>query len=131
MRRQGLVVGLGLVMATSAWAASIEGTTWKVQLAPDAQAKAQGEKPGKDTLIFRKGQFTSTGCVRYGFKASNYTADQGQALVTWVSDQQSKRQGQMHWEGTVNKDAIRGTMSWKRPDGKLFNYTFSGKRKSS
>ena len=79
-----LLLAASALLAGSAWAASLEGSTWKIELVPDAQAKAQGEKPGKDTLIFKKGQLTSTGCVRYGFKASPYTTAEGREVVTWV-----------------------------------------------
>ena len=129
MGRRIIVLGI-LLFAAPAWASVGEDSTWKITVTPDAQAKAQGERPGKDTLIFRGDTFTSTGCVKYGFAPSSYSASGAPETWSWKADQNSIKQGTTQWKGTAKGDAIEGTMVWRHPDGKSLTYTFSGKRKA-
>ena len=134
MRRTFGAVLLGLLVcslgATQVWATSqagsLDGTKWKIRGMPDEAAKRMGEKPSKDTLIFKEGNMTSTACVRYGFKASAYTASQSGTAWSVNTEQISPKYGKMTWTGQVNGEAITGTMVWTKTDGTRLHYAFEG-----
>ena len=134
MRRAVGLVMLGLlvcgVSATQVLAGTqtgpLDGTKWKIGGMPDEAAKRMGEKPSKDTLIFKEGQLISTACVKYGFKASPYTAAQAGTRWSFRTEQMSPKEGKTVWSGTVNGDAITGTMVWTKTDGTMLHYTFEG-----
>ena len=122
-----LVCSLG---ATQVWAAihtgPLDGTKWKITGIPDEAARRMGEKPSKDTLIFKQGNMTSTACVKYSFEASSYTATQAGTRWSFRTEQMSPKQGKTVWSGTVNGEAITGTMVWTKKDGTMLHYTFEG-----
>ena len=134
MRRAVGSVMLGLLVcslgATQVLAAThtgpLNGTKWKIRGMPDEAAKRVGEKPSKDTLIFKEGNMTSTACVRYGFKVSPYTASQSGTAWSLNTEQVSPKHGKMTWAGQVNGEAITGTMVWTKKDGTMLHYTFEG-----
>jgi len=101
-----------------------EAGNWKVVVTPDADAAAKGEKAFDDTLILHKAKFKSTACVPYGFDSAPYKVEAG----AWMSDMESQKEGKSHWHGEVSGDSITGKMTWTKPDGTVFNYTFSGTR---
>ena len=116
--------------AAQAMAASpvrpLDGTRWKIRIAPDEAARRAGEKPSNDTLVFKNGEMTSTACVKHGFKASPYTASQSGSSWSFTSEQVSAKQGKTAWAGTVNGKAVNGTMAWTKPDGTILRAAFAG-----
>ena len=116
--------------AAQAMAASpvrpLDGIRWKIQITPDEVARRAGEKPSKDTLVFKNGEMTSTACVKYGFKASPYTASQSGSSWSFTSEQVSAKQGKTAWSGTVNGETVNGTMVWTKPDGTTLHAAFAG-----
>ena len=134
MRRTVGSVMLGLLVcslgATQVWATSqtgpLDGTKWKIRGIPDEAAKRMGEKPSKDSLIFKEGNMTSTACVRYGFKASPYTTSEAGTAWSLNAEQVSPKHGKMTWGGQVHGESITGTMVWTKTDGTTLHYTFEG-----
>ena len=128
----GLSLGAGSVQAERQLAstAPLEGSKWSVTITPDAAAAKQGEKPSKDTLIFKAGKLTSTACVKYGFTASPYTAAAAQTGTVWSfnTEQTSSKEGKISWMGEVSGNSVKGTMSWTKKNGSVLNYTFQGKK---
>jgi hypothetical protein len=103
---------------------SAEAGTWKVQVSPDSDAAAKGEKEFEDTLVLNKGKFKSTACVPYGFGTVPYKVEAG----TWMADMESQKEGKTHWHGEVSGDSISGKMIWTKADGTVLNYAFNGTR---
>ena len=136
MRRAVGCVLLGLLVcslgATQVLAATqrgpLDGTKWKIRGMPDETARRMGEKPSRDTLMFKEGHMTSTACVKYGFKASPYTASQSGTASSLNTEQVSPKHGTMTWAGQVQGEAITGTMVWTKTDGTRLQYTFEGRK---
>jgi hypothetical protein len=112
----------------SAAGAALDGTRWSVTVTPDTAAKKAGEKPSKDTLIFKDGQLTSTACVKYGFAPSAYTATGTSTKASFQAEQTSAKEGKTSWSGHATEGTITGTMTWTKQNGQTLQYTFSGKR---
>ena len=124
-----MVCGLGATQVLAATQAGpLDGTKWKLRGRPDEAAKRMGEKPSKDTLIFKEGHMTSTSCVKYGFRASPYTAAQSGTTWAFGTEQMSPKDGKTAWSGTVNGEVLTGTMVWTKMDGSRFRYTFEGRK---
>ena len=121
----GVCVSPGIVQA----ATMLDGTKWQITVTPDDAAKKAGEKASKDTLIFKKGQLTSTACVKYGFAHSAYTAAGTPAApAVFQAEQTSAKEGTMTWSGQVAGNTISGTAAWTKKNGQVLNYTFTGKK---
>ena len=142
MRAWVLAVGV-MILGWSLWSgpvqaksqmassASLEGSKWSVTITPDAAAVKQGQKPSKDTLIFKAGKLTSTACVKYGFLASPYTSAAAQTGAwSFTTEQTSPKEGKMSWMGEASGNLVKGTMTWTKGDGSVLNYTFEGKKKA-
>ncbi|MCI0568977.1 MAG: hypothetical protein L0Z52_12450 [Acidobacteria bacterium] len=101
-----------------------EAGTWRVNVVPESEAAARGEKEFDDTLVLNKGKFSSAACVPYGFGTVLYKVEAG----TWIANMDSPKEGKTHWHAEVNGDAISGKLTWTKPDGTVLNYAFSGAR---
>jgi len=105
----------------------LEGTSWTVKVTPDALAKKKGEKPFDDALIFANGTVTMTACVKVGFAPSGYTASRTGEAWLFKTEQTSKKEGQTVWFASLSGNAIKGTMTWTKPDGTVLHYAVEGK----
>ena len=123
----GVCVSPGMVHA----ATPLDGTKWQITITPDAAAKKAGEKPSKDTLIFKGGQMTSTACVKYGFAHSAYTAAGASIAPSFQAEQTSAKEGKMTWSGQVSGNTISGTAVWTKKNGQILNSAFTGKKAKS
>ena len=136
MRKMGWMIVLGLLVCgpgvgqarAGRDAGSLEGSRWKIHAVPDEAAKQQGEKATRDALIFKDGKMISTGCTRFGFSASPYTATQSGADWVFNTEQTSPKEGKTAWSGQIAGDTIHGTMVWTASDGRITRYDFQGKR---
>ncbi|MGH9868117.1 MAG: hypothetical protein ACREAA_08140 [Candidatus Polarisedimenticolia bacterium] len=111
-------------------APSLAGTKWVVTVTPDEKAKAAGEKAFEDTIIFEGEMVTMTECKKAGFSGSNYKQGKTKEGVTFETTQESATEGKSTWKGEALGDSIRGTMKWKKKDGKTADFTFEGKKGS-
>lgn len=110
--------------------AVLDGTSWKVEVEPDAMAKDKGEKEFKETLIFADGNLSTTSRQEIGFVASAYTVspDPKNKDVTFRSEQLSEHEGSSTWTGTIHEDHVEGKMIWKKSNGAIFTFTFKGEK---
>jgi len=108
--------------------ASLEGTRWMVTVTPDEHARAKGEKPFEDTLVFESNKVTMTECAKHGFGASGFKQSKTKEGMSFQTTQESAAEGESTWKGDVSGDSIRGTMKWKKKDGAVLHYTFEGKK---
>ena len=86
--------------------------------------KATGEMDG---FIFKDGTFRSTACDQYAFNAAPYTATKGAGgVIAFTVTTTSPKEGRMDWKGTVQGDAIDGTVSWSKAGQRTIAYWFKG-----
>ena len=135
MRRFLVCGGLLLVTLAPAIAATqtapalpLDGTTWTVNVTPDAAAAAKGEKPFPDVLMFSAGRVAMSECLKYGFTASRYTTVKAGEGWTFTTEQTSEKMGKSIWSADIMGDSIKGTMVSTKLDGTILNYSFSGKK---
>ena len=97
-----IVVGAWLCSAAQVLAATqtqqasagpLEGTRWSVKVTPDDVAKAKGEKPFDDALIFARSAVTMSACVKMGFQPSAYTVSKSGEAWSFQTKQISPKEG--------------------------------------
>ncbi len=102
--------------------------TWSVTVTPDNDARHDGEKDFKETLIFKGATFEATVWKKHGFEAGPYEEDIRQGGVgAFTAVQNSKTgEGTANWSGSVMAVDMRGDLKWTKKDGTVENYTFTG-----
>lgn len=122
---------LALALSTMAMAghevAVLDGTSWKVEVEPDAMAKKSGEKQFKETLTFADGS-VSLSAPKVGFEASPYTISKtGDKDVTFKAERLSEAgETSSIWTGTVHGNELEGKLIWTKAGGAVLTYTFKG-----
>ena len=91
----------------SAGQGSLDGKTFVVETGE--KGKSVGDK---DTLIFKDGNFHSTGCDQYGFGDGAYTSTVSGDAITFEAVTTSPTKGKMTWKGTVTGDKIEVGYVW-------------------
>jgi hypothetical protein len=119
-----LLLGFAILVFGIHQAAAAAGET-KGALDEEVFFVERGEvgKPsdGKDTYIFRNGNFLSRYYEReYGFETGSYTATKKGDAITFAADIQSKSHGTIHWEGTVVGDQIDVRYTWNGKQPKWY-----------
>jgi hypothetical protein len=132
MRKTAWLAALGIVLATVAVAgpqvAVLDGTSWKVEVEPDAMAKDKGEKEFKETLTFADGN-VSLSAPKVGSEASPYSVTTtGEKEWTFKAERMSSGEGSSVWTGTVRGKSLDGKLIWTKNDGTVFTYTFKGNK---
>ena len=124
-----MVVCSGLALADHT-VAVLDGTSWKVDVEPDAMAKDKGEKSFKETLIFADGNLSATARQQIGFAASGYTVSQDPKTkdTTFTTEQRSEHEGVTTWTGTIHENHVEGKMIWKKSNGAILTFTFKGEK---
>lgn len=107
---------------------TLDGTTWKIKVVPDAVSAEKGEKEFEDELVFAEGKVTLTACVSYGFEASVYRVEIKDGVPRWKTEQVSDREGTARWMGKIDGDIVTGKLRWTKKDGTELKYTFAGKK---
>jgi hypothetical protein len=108
--------------------AVLDGTSWKVDVEPDAMAKEKGEKQFKETLTFADGS-VSLSTPKVGFEASSYSVTKAdEKNYTFKAERESKGEGSAVWTGTVHGNNLEGKMIWTKNDGAVLTYTFKGSK---
>ncbi|MBI2998838.1 MAG: hypothetical protein HYY46_10400 [Deltaproteobacteria bacterium] len=119
----GLVV-FSMLGGIALAASPLDGTQWRLQMTtPSVKA------PSENHVRFEKGKFNSPLFQPKGFPPSNYTlTEQKGAPLIWETMQTSATEGTLSWRGELEGDTMRGLASWRKPDGTVVNYTFSGRK---
>ena len=103
-----LCVGLfSISRDVSAGQGSLDGKTFVVETGE--KGKSGGDK---DTLIFKDGNFHSTGCDQYGFGDGAYTSSVNGDSIQFEAVTTSPTKGKMTWKGTVTGDKIEVGYVW-------------------
>ena len=103
-----LCVGLfSISRDVSAGQGPLDGKTFVVETGE--KGKSGGDK---DTLIFKDGNFHSTGCDQYGFGDGAYTSTVNGDAIQFEAVTTSPTKGKMTWKGTVQGDKIEVGYVW-------------------
>ena len=103
-----LCVGLfSISRDVSAGQGALDGKTFVVETGE--KGKSGG---GKDTLIFKDGNFHSTGCDQYGFGDGAYTSSVKGDSIQFEAVTTSPTKGKMTWKGTITGDKIEVAYVW-------------------
>ena len=87
----------------------------------------QKQRNSVDTLKFQNNSMTFGTAKKYGFVIESMKPKEKNGDIHFVSTFNSKKNGDMVWEGTIMNDSIAGTCIWDRPLENPINYTFTGK----
>jgi hypothetical protein len=118
------LVAFGLLGAVALAASPVDGTQWQIKLTTAAVRTASD-----DRVQFDKGRFTSPLFRPRGFVTSNYTlTEEKGAPVVWETMQTSEKEGTLSWRGELSGETMRGIASWRKRDGSVVNYTFTGRK---
>jgi len=132
MRKLAWLAASALVLSTVALAspnvAVLDGTSWKLDVKPDAMSKDKGEKQFKETLTFADGNVTLS-APKVGSEASPYSVTKaGEKDMTFKAERVSYGEGNSVWTGTVHGKDVDGKMIWTKNDGAVLTYTFKGEK---
>jgi hypothetical protein len=132
MRKIVCLAVFAILLSTMAIAghevAVLDGTSWKVEVEPDAMAKEKGEKQFKETLTFADGSLSLSG-PKVGFEASPYTMSKaGEKDWTFKAERGTEGEGSSVWTGTVHGNNLEGKLIWTKNGGAVLTYTFKGNK---
>ena len=108
--------------------AVLDGTSWKLDVEPDAMAKTKGEKQFKETLTFADGNLTLS-APRVGSEPSPYSVTKsGEKDLTFKAERWNTNEGSSVWTGTVHGKNLDGKMIFTKNDGSVLTYTYKGNK---
>lgn len=121
----------GAFMLTLGWPARSDPVDarlhglWQVTVVPNEDAARAGQQVFRDTLLFEEdSSFTAEAFGPMGFAPA--AAESGSVEQSFSCTQQNDSQGTLTWSGTSSGRSISGTMTWTKPDGTVYQYSFSG-----
>jgi len=132
MRKIAWLAVFAIVLSTVAIAghevAVLDGTSWKVEVEPDAMAKDKGEKQFAETLTFADGN-VSLSSPKVGFEASPYSVSKtGEKDWTFKAERANTGEGSSVWTGTIHDNNVAGKLIWTMNDGAVLTYNFAGNK---
>jgi hypothetical protein len=121
----------GIALADDDKLSGLDGTSWKVEVKPDAMAKDKGEKEFNETITFADGKLVTNEGPKLGFPSAAYTMSRsGDKDWSFTAEQASDAQGNYVWTGTIHEGDIKGKLVWTKIDGTVLTYTFKGDKKT-
>ena len=124
-----LAFAFGMMSVASEKVAALDGTSWKIDVQPDAMAKEKGEKDYKEVITFADGWVTMNEGQKVGFASSPYeVAKSGDQDWTFKTEQESASTGQSVWTGTIHEKNIEGKLIMTKDGGAVLTYTFKGNK---
>jgi hypothetical protein len=132
MKKLAWLAASAVVLSTVVMAghevAMLDGTSWKLEVEPDAMTKDKGEKEFKETLTFADGN-ASLSAPKVGFEASPYTVSKtGEKELTFKASRTSAGEGSSVLTGIVRDKNVDGKLIWTKNDGSVLTYTFKGSK---
>jgi hypothetical protein len=104
----------------------LDGTSWALEVQPDAATKALGESAFKETLKFVSGN-VSLSLPTIGVKESPYSVSKlGGSDVNFATNTADAAQGDSRWTGTVRGNRIEGKLVVTSSDGSIRAFMFRG-----
>ena len=104
----------------------LDGTTWALDVRPDAATKELGESSFKETMKFAAGN-VSLSLPKGGMKESPYTVSKlGGLDVNFETDKADTAHGDSRWSGTVRGNKVEGKLILTESDGTVRMFLFTG-----
>ena len=132
MKKFVWLAAIGLVLSTVALAnprvPDLDGTKWQLDVKPDAMAKDKGEKAFKETLSFADGNATLSSPIVGSSPSPYFVTKSGEKDVTFKTERDSAREGNVVWTGTVHGKDLNGKLVFTKLDGSVLTYTFKGEK---
>jgi hypothetical protein len=121
----------------------LNNTAWQIELkqavstaAPDIAGKKQKKASvatiEKDIISFRDNKIDSSSLMAEGFSPTNYTVrlkGKDNDITIWETMQTSQDKGVAFWRGEIEKDVMRGVLSWQVSEEDKRDYTFTSVKK--
>ena len=77
--------------------------------------------------LFQREVFGSAVFERRGFPSAAYTQIPGSgSAVEWEAKQQSDSEGSLAWSAEFQEKTMKGSLVWRKPDGKMVKYSLVG-----
>ena len=132
MRKTAWLAVFAIVLSSVALAghqaAVLDGTSWKLDVEPDAMAKDKGEKNFGETLTFAEGS-VSLSAPKVGLAASPYSVSKtGENDFTFKVERLTAGEGSSVWTGVIHGKSLEGKLIWTKNDGTVLTYTFKGSK---
>ena len=122
------VVLLSMLITPIAHADDAFAGGWQVQCTPRSATVALGGDIFDDGFLFENNQFSAQAYAAMGFTPAGYSIDStGKFTATLTSTDR----GTVVWKGKVGNGSIYGWITWTKPDGTIFKYTYTGSPVSS
>ena len=100
--------------------------SWKVQVMPDAAAAAAGRPEFTEYSLVEGTRVVFHEMSRLGFKTTTISATPAATSTAYTITIKSRDGGTVVITGTATTTTNNGSAVWTMPDGKVYNYTFSG-----
>jgi len=132
MRKTAWIAAFAIFVSTLAVAghevAVLDGTSWKLSVAPDSMAKGKGAEEFKPTMTFAEGNVTLTES-KGTFDPSPYSVEKSDKKeLTFKTEQTSPTEGTSLWTGTIHENSMEGKRIWTKLNGEVWTYTFKGEK---
>jgi hypothetical protein len=132
MKKMAWLAVSAIVLSTVALAspkvAVLDGTSWKVEVKPDAMAKDKNEKEYKETLTFADGNITLS-APKVGTEATPYSVTKSDEKdMTFKAERSSTGEGSSVLTATIHGKDLDGKMIWTKNDGSVLTYTVKGNK---
>lgn len=122
----GVFAAMVLASAAPAKAQTITYGTWKLDVKPDAAAKAAGRDAFEEYVLLEYDGITAHEMSRLGFGTIVPTTSAGpNGSINFTVNITSRNHGSAKWTGNMTTSTVSGTVEWTK-DGKLYKYTFTG-----
>lgn len=120
----------------------INNTAWQIDLR-ESMSTASDQKGGKgkkssplekDTLNFKDNKIESAYLISNGFTPTNFTVrlkGKNNDIVVWETMQTSADKGVAFWRGEIDKDVMRGVLSWQVDEQNKQDYSFISVQKGT
>lgn len=105
---------------------ALDGTQWKIHLAPEKSDADKGEKAYDDTLKFADGRFTSSVLQARGFATATYKGELEPSEAEFEVEQTSESNGIATWLGQIRGNHVAGRLEWRKKSGVYVIYNFTG-----
>lgn len=117
------------LIAASAIAGVLDGSTWDLDVVPTRQTAAKGAKPFEDVLTFSRERAVSKELKRSGIRPVPYTAHGADGFYNWKTAPMVRKTNKAEWGGVINGKNINGSLKWVTRDGRELYYTIKGRRR--
>lgn len=119
----------GLFHAPAAFCDTFEGN-WNITVVPDSATVQKGGVQFADAMIFERAEsaeLLTENFAYLGFNAGPYVVTEEKPLE-FTATMESGTKGRLNWTGIVSDGALRGSLTWTKPDGAVWVFSYTGQK---